>query len=527
MSLTVNNIKLKPEEPKENAIKKAVKILRISESDIEYIGIAKTSLDARKQDNMKMVYSVSAKILGDEKKICDKLSNLDVKYIPDEEIKFEVGEKKISSSPYIIGFGPAGMFAGLTLAQMGYKPIIIERGQPVEERIKSVSEFWHSGKLNPTSNVQFGEGGAGTFSDGKLTCRVKSPFTGYILKEFVKCGAPKDILYKAKPHIGTDILRNVVKNIREEITSLGGKVLFSTELQDIKIKNGRISEIKFSNSWHEAENVVLALGHSARDTFKTLFDRGVFIQNKPFSVGVRIEHLQDDLEKALYGANFKNPVLPRGEYQLSLRQGEKAVYTFCMCPGGVVVPSSSEEGGIVTNGMSEYLRDGKNANSAFVVSVNEDDFGKDWDSGIKFQRNLEQKAYNLTKSYKAPCQTVGNFLTGKKGCNFGKVLPTYSIGVEDADFNEIFPIQITEMMKAGLYNFDKKIKGFAMGESVMTGVETRTSSPVRISRNEVKCAVGIEGLYPCGEGAGYAGGIMSAAMDGIAVAEEIMKIYRP
>ena len=251
------------------------------------------------------------------------------------------------------------------------------------------------------------------------------------------------------------------------------------------------------------------------------------MQNKPFSVGVRIEHLQDDLEKSLYGDNFKNPVLPRGEYQLSLRQGEKAVYTFCMCPGGMVVPSSSEEGGVVTNGMSEYLRDGRNANSAFVVSVNEDDFGKDWNSGIKFQRYLEQKAYSLTNSYKAPCQTVGNFLNGKKGFDFKTVTPTYAIGVEEADFNEFFPHQIVEMMKAGLYNFDKKINGFAAEDSVMTGVETRTSSPVRISRNEAKFALGIEGLYPCGEGAGYAGGIMSAAMDGIAVAEEIMKIYRP
>ena len=527
MSVIINNIKLKPEEPKENAIKKAIKLLKISEGDIEYIGISKTSLDARKQKDMKMVYSVSAKLRGNEEKILTRLHNADIKFILDEEINFKVGEKKIASSPYIVGFGPAGMFAGLILAQMGFKPVILERGERVEDRVKSVSDFWTNGKFNPVSNVQFGEGGAGTFSDGKLTCRVKSPYTPYILNEFVKCGATRDILYKAKPHIGTDILRNVVKNIREEIISLGGEIHFKTKLQDIKIKNGKISEIKYNDSWYECENVILALGHSARDTFDTLFKRGVFMQNKPFSVGVRIEHLQEDLEKSLYGDNFKNPALPRGEYQLSLRQGEKAVYTFCMCPGGMVVPSSSEEGGIVTNGMSEYLRDGKNANSAFVVSVNEDDFGKEWDSGIKFQRSLEQRAFNLTNSYKAPCQTVGNFLNGKKGCNFGKVEPTYAIGVEEADFNEFFPSQITEMMKAGLYNFHKKIKCFAAEDSLMTGVETRTSSPVRISRNEAKCALGIDGLYPCGEGAGYAGGIMSAAMDGIAVAEEIMKIYKP
>lgn len=527
MSVIVNNIKLKLSQPKEEALEKAVKLLKIPKSRVEFMGIAKTSLDARKQSDIRMVYSVSLKISGDEEKLVNSLKNNDIRYAEEKEPEFEIGSKEKSARPYIVGFGPGGMFAALTLAQKGYRPIVLERGQSIDERVKSVSEFWQSGRLNPECNVQFGEGGAGTFSDGKLTCRVKSPFNGYVLREFVKCGAPKDILYKAKPHIGTDILREVVKNIRKEIENLGGEVLFSTSMEDIKIQSGKITEIKYNNQWHRAETLILAPGHSARDTFRMLFDRGVFMENKPFSVGVRVEHLQENLNRALYGKNFENPLLPQGEYQLSHRKGERAVYTFCMCPGGLVVPSASEEGGVVTNGMSEYARDRENANSAFVVSVNSEDFGNNWDSGIIFQRELEQKAYNLSKSYKAPCQTVGNFLAGRSGCDFKSVKPSYSLGVEETDFNKFFPAQITELMHEGLMDFDRKIKGFAAVDSVFTGVETRTSSPVRISRGENKQALGTEGLYPCGEGAGYAGGIMSAAMDGIAVAQEIMKIYKP
>ena len=527
MSVIVNNIKLKLNQPKEEAMEKAVNLLKISKNQVEFMGIAKTSLDARKQNDIRMVYSISLKIKGDEEKLVNSLKNNDVRYAEEKEPDFELGHKEMKARPYIVGFGPGGMFAALTLAKKGYRPIVLERGQKIDERVKSVSDFWTKSKLNPECNVQFGEGGAGTFSDGKLTCRVKSPFNSYVLREFVKCGAPDDILYKAKPHIGTDILREVVKNIRKEIEILGGEVLFDTSLEDIKIKSGKLSEIKYNNQWYEAETLILAPGHSARDTFKMLHDRGVFMENKPFSVGVRIEHLQKSLNFALYGKNFENPLLPQGEYQLSHRKGEKAVYTFCMCPGGLVVPSTSEEGGVVTNGMSEYARDRENANSAFVVSVNNEDFGDQWDSGIKFQRELEHKAYNLSHSYRAPCQTVGNFINKKSGCNFKSVKPSYSLGIIETDFNDFFPTQITELMHEGFADFDRKIKGFAATDSVLTGVETRTSSPVRISRGENKQAIGTEGLYPCGEGAGYAGGIMSAAMDGIAVAMEIMKIYKP
>lgn len=527
MAITINNIKLKINEPKSSAIEKAVKLLKVSSKDVDKAVISKTSLDARKQDNILVVCSVCVKLNTDEKTTVEKLLNPNIKYQEELTPIFEYGDEKLEQNPFVIGFGPAGMFAALVLAQNGYAPIVLERGMAIDERVKCVENFWNNSVLNSHCNVQFGEGGAGTFSDGKLTTRINNPLNSYVLKEFVRFGAPTDILFKAKPHIGTDLLRGIVKKIREEIIKLGGKVCFSTSLEDIEVTNGKLTKIKFNGEWHIANNVILSIGHSARDTFSMLKNNDVYIENKPFSVGVRIEHLQSEIDKGLYGKQAGNPLLPCGEYQLSYKFFDKAAYTFCMCPGGVVVPSSSEENAIVTNGMSEYARDKANANSALVVSVDNSDFGNNWDSGINFQRKLEQSAYNCSNSYKAPCQTVGNFLNNKKGCDFNRILPSYQIGITDADFNNIFPENIVKMMKDGLLNFDKKINGFATADAVMTGVETRTSSPVRIKRKENGQSVNVEGIYPCGEGAGYAGGIMSAAIDGITMAKEIMKIYKP
>ncbi|MEG1151852.1 MAG: NAD(P)/FAD-dependent oxidoreductase [Oscillospiraceae bacterium] len=527
MSIIINNIKLKLNEPKEEAMKKALEILGINEKDVKSVGIAKSSLDARKRTDIITVHSVCVKLEKGEQSLVEKLADPNINFQENFVATFEKGEKPLSVNPYVIGFGPAGMFAALVLARNGYKPIVLERGLEIEKRVSCVEDFWKNGKLNSECNVQFGEGGAGTFSDGKLTTRVKDPLNSFILEQFVKFGAPSDILFKAKPHIGTDLLRNIVKAIREEIIQLGGQIHFSTALEDVKIKDGKVEEIKYNGEWHLSENVILALGHSARDTFETLYKSGVHMENKPFSVGVRIEHLQSDINYALYGEYAANPALPQGEYQLSYRENDRAVYTFCMCPGGVVVPASSECGGIVTNGMSKYARNMENANSAIAVSVDQKDFGNEWNSGIIFQRKLEQASYNLSKSYKAPCQTVGNFINSKSGCSFNRIKPSYSIGVTEANFTELLPPQITQMMKKGLTIFNNKIRGFSAPDVVMTGIETRTSSPVRILRNEQNQSVNTQGIYPCGEGAGYAGGIMSAAIDGITVAKEIMKVYKP
>jgi uncharacterized FAD-dependent dehydrogenase len=394
----------------------------------------------------------------------------------------------------------------------------------VDNRIQEVEYYWKTGKLNTSTNVQFGEGGAGTFSDGKLTTRISDERCEYVLDTFYSFGAPEEILYKAKPHIGTDNLRNIVKNIRLEIQRLGGKVMFLTKAEDIKTQNGKVLGVQTNKGFIETETVVLAIGHSARDTFEMLVSKGVVLEPKTFSVGVRVEHLQEKINKGLYGKNYQNKNLPKGEYQLSHVENGRGVYTFCMCPGGQVVAAASEENTVVVNGMSYFKRDGENANCAVVVNVDSKDFGGNPLDGVKFQRTLEQKAFvHGGANGCAPAQTLDLFLNGKKGMNIGSVKPTYPIGVECADFSEIFPKNVTQMLKTGFNEFNKKINGFADNDTLITGVETRTSSPVRITRNENLCALGFNGLYPCAEGAGYAGGIMSAAVDGIRVAQAIMK----
>lgn len=530
MALIINNIKVDINLEENVAFDKAKKVLNINNSNIKSMHIYKKSLDARKKGQFFFVYSVLAELNIDEKKLCEKIKNPNVVF-KDTTLNYNnysYGNKKLTSPIVIAGFGPAGIFCAYVLAKNGYNPIVIERGSKIEDRVNAVDNFWSNGILNEECNVQFGEGGAGTFSDGKLTTRISDNRCDYVLNVLHKFGAPEEILTKSKPHIGTDKLRNVIINIRKEIEKLGGTVMFNHRLDDISVQNSKINSIIVNGSPIKTNNLVLAIGHSARDTFSMILNKGALIEPKAFSVGVRIEHLQSKINQSLYGKLADNKNLPQGEYQLSYRENNRGVYTFCMCPGGTVVPSASSYDTVVTNGMSEYKRDKENANSAVVVSVTPNDFGTNPLSGVDFQISLEKKAFELGgKNYKAVGATVGNFLNDKKGLDIKTVNPSYSLGVTDCNFNDLFPSFITDMLKKGLTKFDRKIKGFADSDAVMTGVETRTSSPVRITRKDNFQSALIEGLYPCGEGAGYAGGIMSAAVDGIKIAEEIMKTYAP
>lgn len=426
------------------------------------------------------------------------------------------------SRPVVVGFGPAGMFAALLLAHTGARPIVLERGASVDERIKKVDSFWSSGVLDTESNVQFGEGGAGSFSDGKLNTLVKDKnYRGrYVLEKFVSHGAPEDILYEAKPHVGTDLLRGCVKGIREEIIRLGGQIKFNARVNDIIIKNNRVAGVKYicdgAEDVIQTDTVFLGIGHSARDTFRMLYEKGIPMEPKPFSVGVRIEHPRDMIDKSQYREHAS--VLPAASYKLSHQTGfGRGVYTFCMCPGGYVVNASSQEGRLVTNGMSYRSRDGINSNSAILVGLTPADYGNGLFDGVRFQQELEQKAFALGGSdWKAPFQTVGGFLG--KGDVSPTVVPTFSNGVREAQLGALFPDQITKALKEGIIAFGKKIRDFDMCGAVLTGAESRSTCPLRIIRGE-NGASAVSGLYPIGEGAGYAGGIMSAAMDGMKAVE--------
>ena len=539
MAIIVSQIKTKLEESqdKEKIIAAARKAAHLKESEIKKAYIVKSSVDARKKEHILIVSSVGFE-LADGKKEEDILRKAkgsryesQVKQETREDIAFVKGTKALKNPPVIAGFGPAGMFAGLAFARMGYAPIILERGADVDSRVRAVEEFWNNRKLDTRTNVQFGEGGAGTFSDGKLTTRISDPRCSFILDEMIAHGAPEEIRQKQKPHVGTDLLRDVVKNIRQEIISLGGQVRFETQLQDIVMTNGKVTAVKTDKGEIPAEVLIMAVGHSARDTFEMLLDKNIFLEPKPFSVGVRIEQRQTVIDRGLYGDWAGHPALPQGEYQLSWRDQEnRGVYTFCMCPGGFVVASSSEEDTVVTNGMSEYARDGENANSALVVSVDAKDFGGGALDGIKFQRQLEQKAFALGgRTYRGPAQSVASFLDkSTPDLSHAKTNPTFPCGVVEADLASAFPQRVGEMLGEGMTRFERKLPGFADKNAIITGIETRTSSPVRITRNSDSMqALGVQGLYPCGEGAGYAGGIMSAAVDGVRVAQKIIEEYAP
>lgn len=532
MPIRINNIILDIEEDISALKEKAAKKLKISASQFTELKILREAVDARKKDIIKFNYTIEVAALGDESKLVERLNDKDVRL---ESVKytdeFRLGTKKMDHRPVIVGMGPAGMFAGLLMARKGYKPIIIERGQKVEERTSSVDLFWKAGKLNTQSNVQFGEGGAGTFSDGKLTTRIKDTRCDYVLQAMVKAGAPEEILYIGKPHVGTDILKDVVKNIREEIISLGGEVRFNSKLEDLMIKNTGLSGIIVNGEELPCENMILAIGHSSRDTYEMLYRNGIALKSKPFAIGVRIEHLQSLIDESQYGKFAGHPRLKAADYRLS-HSSEKlnrSIYSFCMCPGGEVVAAASEEKRLVTNGMSYYKRDLDNANSALVVNVTPEDFGDNNPlSGMEFQRHYESLAYNLGGGdYKAPIQLAGDFLQDRVSLKLGKVKPTYTPGYEFRDLRQCLPSFVIDALKEGLINFDYKIKGYGSGDAVLTGVETRTSAPVRIERNEGFQSVSLRGLYPAGEGAGYAGGIVSAAVDGLRIAEEIMKEWAP
>lgn len=526
MPFIISQIRTPLSQSSEITVRKALRQLRIDSSLVQQAEIHKISLDARRREDIHYVCSVYVSLADKqlEKRLCEK--NKSLSYVRPSSFEPVISGKKADGKVIIAGFGPAGMFCALALAEQGYKPLVLERGEDVDKRTDTVKNFWSGGALNTNSNVQFGEGGAGTFSDGKLTTRINDPLCSYVLERFAEFGAPKEICTKAKPHIGTDNLRRIVKAIRERIISLGGEVRFETCLDGLTINNSAVKSVHTTSGEERSAAVVLALGHSARDTFEMLARSGVVMQPKAFSVGARIEHLQSDVEKSLYGDRAGDSALPKGEYQLSYRENGNGVYTFCMCPGGSVVAAASEQGGIVTNGMSEFARDGSNANAALVVGVSPEDFGSKVLSGVDFARKIERSAYKLTGSYKAAATTVRGFLSGKPDLDTS-IVPTYSLGLAACDFTRIFPKKVTDMMALGLEKFSRKMACFGDQNAILSAPETRTSSPVRITRGESLTAVGIDNLYPCGEGAGYAGGIMSAAVDGLKVALQIMSTFSP
>ena len=523
--IRISGLKIGINDSKEKLPTLIAKKLKINSSAIKNYRIFKESVDARR-GTITFVYTIDATIRDETSILSKKIPN--VTKTPDLNYKMP---PKLDSAPtrrpVVIGFGPAGMYAALLLAQCGYNPIVLERGGSVDERARSVEKFWQNGILNPESNVQFGEGGAGTFSDGKLTTRVKDLRGRKVLEELVNAGAPEEILYRAHPHIGTDLLRNVVVNIREKIIALGGEVHFNTRVDDFIITDKQIHGVVTNkNQVIENNHVILAVGHSARDTFEKLFKHKIDIETKPFAVGMRIEHPQSFIDKAQYKQFAGHPRLGAAEYRLTHQATNgRGVYTFCMCPGGYVVPSSSEPNMVVTNGMSKHARAGANANSAILVQVQLDDYESDHPlAGINFQRKLESKAFIMGGSnYKAPAQRVADFLTNKKSAADGTVDPTYFIGIKKANLCDLFPKILYDALAEGLQAFDKKLPGFAMDDAILTAVESRSSSPVRITRQaETLLSTNLKGLYPAGEGAGYAGGIVSSAIDGLKCAEALI-----
>lgn len=504
--------------------KEAALRLKVAPEQIVSMKLFKKSIDARKKSDVHFICTVDVE--------CEKNNNpSDNKIICAQPYRYDPPVGKGSGSrPVVIGLGPAGLFAALILAQSGQRPIVFERGSAVEKRTVQVTHFWKTGELNPDCNVQFGEGGAGTFSDGKLTTGTKDTRGRKVLEELVAAGAPEEILYLAKPHIGTDRLPAVVKNIRQQIISLGGEVHFDTAMQRLLTKEGKITgvEVKPQNESAytvDTDRVVLAVGHSARDTFESLYEQGITMEQKPFSVGARIEHPQNLVNRSQYGQFANHPSLGAADYKLAVHlKNNRGVYTFCMCPGGSVVAAASEEGHLVTNGMSAFARGGANANSALLVGVVPKDFKSEHPlAGIAFQRSLEAKAFRLGGgSYRAPVQRVEDFLAQRPSKTTGSLKPTYLPGVTPCSLDDCLPDFITDSMRQGILQMNRFLNGFSSSDALLTGVETRSSSPVRILRGESLQSIAVQGLYPCGEGAGYAGGIVSAAVDGIKCAEQVV-----
>ncbi|TPH12921.1 NAD(P)/FAD-dependent oxidoreductase [Litorilituus lipolyticus] len=537
--IRLTDIKLPLDHPEE-AIEQAILAkLLISQEQLISFNVFKRGYDARRKSNIILIYTLDVETSNEAQLLLDFASDNKIKQTPDMRYKFVAKAGEISERPVVIGLGPCGLFAGLVLAQMGFKPIILERGKEVRERTKDTFGFWRKKILNTESNVQFGEGGAGTFSDGKLYSQVKDPkhYSRKVLNEFVEAGAPEEILYVSKPHIGTFKLVTMVEQMRAKIIELGGEVRFEQRVDEIHFddvdeKNSEqkreVTGLTLASGEHiKTKHIALAIGHSARDTFKILHEHGVFIKAKPFSVGFRIEHEQSVIDDARFGTNAGNPILGAADYKLVHHcKNGRSVYSFCMCPGGTVVAAASEENRLVTNGMSQYSRHERNANSAIVVGIEPKDFTEDGDTsnvlaGIDFQRQLEEKAFKLGgATYDAPVQLVGDFIAGRKTGEHGSVIPSYKPGVTYCDLSEALPDYAVAAIREALPAFERKIKGFSMDEATLTAVETRTSSPIQITRDKESLqSINVKGLFPAGEGAGYAGGILSAGIDGIKIAE--------
>ncbi|HYP69014.1 MAG TPA: NAD(P)/FAD-dependent oxidoreductase [Thiobacillaceae bacterium] len=501
--------------------------LAISATELLEVKVFKRSYDARKPNALLLIYTVDVTV-KDEAALLNKLCHdRNVMPTPDASYHF-VGHapEKLGTRPVVVGFGPCGIFAALVLAQMGFRPLVLERGKAVRERTQDTWGLWRKHILNPESNVQFGEGGAGTFSDGKLYSQIKDPkhYGRKVLTEFVKAGAPEEILYLSKPHIGTFRLVGMVETMRHDIEQLGGEIRFQQRVTDLLIENGQVRGVMLASGEEvRTDHVILALGHSARDTFEMLHARGVFMEAKPFSIGLRIEHPQSLIDQARFGKHAGNPILGAADYKLvhHARNG-RSVYSFCMCPGGTVVAAASEPNRVVTNGMSQYSRNERNANAGIVVGITPEDYPGGPLAGVEFQRRWESRAFELGGgNYDAPGQLVGDFLRGQPSTQLGAVEPSYTPGVRLGEMSTSLPAYAIEAIREALPAFDKQIKGFTMADAVLTGVETRTSSPLRITRGADCQSLNVKGLYPAGEGAGYAGGILSAGVDGIKVAEAV------
>ena len=525
--LRLTDIKLSLDHPKSELEAAILKKLGIQPEDLLGYSVFKRSYDARRKNDIKLIYTLTVEVKQEKEILRRKHKDNTIRLAPDTGYKFVTqAPDNLRQRPLVVGTGPCGLFAGLVLAQMGFDPIILERGKPVRERTVDTFGFWRQRELDPESNVQFGEGGAGTFSDGKLHTQIKDKrhLGRKVLTEFVEAGAPEEILYISKPHIGTLKLVKIVEKMRNTIQDLGGEFLFQSRVDDLIIEDDQLRGVVLASGEKlHSDHVILAIGHSARDTFQMLYQRGVQIEAKPFSMGLRIEHPQPLIDECRFGKNAGNPILGAADYKLVHHSSNgRSVYSFCMCPGGTVLAASSEHGTVVTNGMSQYSRNAGNANSAIVVEVFPEDYPESPLAGIDYQRKWEQRAFELGGgTYDAPGQLVGDFLAGRPSTEFGSVQPSYKPGVQLGDLSTSLPDYIIEAIREALPVFEKQIQGFVMADAILTGVETRTSSPIRILRGRDFQSVNITGLYPSGEGSGYAGGILSSAVDGIKVAEAV------